>query len=524
MLKLNFTRMLVLGLIPLTSMAAVPAPAVKVTGGTVQGLSTGDSGAAFKGIPFAAPPVGDLRWREPAPVVSWTGVRDATRYSASCVQAISEWNRQEAIGNQEDCLYLNVWTNEWPAKTRKPVMVWIYGGGNTAGGASVDYFDGASLARKGVVLVTFNYRMGFYGFFAHPALAAENSHHSSGNYTLLDHQAALRWVRDNIAQFGGDPNNVTLFGQSAGSANTNYQLASALSKGLFHKAIQQSGAGIRDLASGADAAKAGERFVASLKLPAGKEGIKALRAMPAEELRLKAVEAAKGENGPTMAPSVDGYVLTTESQLAMLTGKQHAVPLLIGSNAQEQGGPQSLDELRKQVASVFGANTDKALVFYGLNNGGEGKSEPLYGSAARAFQADTNQRCQSTQAAIWHAAIGQPVYLYQYDHAIAGQSATRHSAEVPYLFGNLLSKGFLSGGPYTDVDRNISADLQTYWTNFAKTSDPNSAGIPKWEKFDAMRRAMIEFTDNGPVAKEGLRRDICDLYMESLRHHLAQRK
>ncbi len=522
MLKLQIARLFILGLLPMALLAQAQNPTVKVTGGVVEGRLQADSIAVFKGIPFAAPPVGDLRWREPAPVAPWTGVKDAGKFSASCAQAINDWNRQEAIGNQEDCLYLNVWTNEWPAKNKKPVMFWIYGGGNTAGGASVDYFDGVSLARKGVVLVTFNYRMGLFGFFAHPALTAESPHHASGNYTMLDHQAALRWVRDNIAQFGGDPDNITVFGQSAGSANTNYLLTSPLARGLFHRAIQQSGSGIRDMPTRAEAEKAGERFATSIGLPAGKEGLKALRAIPAEQLRLKAVEA-QGESRPIMGPSVDGYVLTMESQRVMLSGKQHAVPLMIGSNAQEQGGPGTPEEFRQQAATLFGSNADKALTFYGLNNGGEGKSDPLYGSASRAFAADTNQRCGSMQAAIWHAATGQPVYLYQYDHAIAGQPATRHSAEVPYLFGNLLSSGFLSGGPYTDVDRRITTELQTYWTNFAKAGNPNGAGMPKWEKFDTQRRAMLEFTDQGPVAVEGLRRDICDLYMDGLHQHLGKK-
>jgi para-nitrobenzyl esterase len=296
-------------------------------------------------------------------------------------------------------------------------------------------------------------------------------------------------------------------------------LASPLAKGLFHRAIQQSGAGVRDLPSRADSEQAGARFAASLNLPAGKAGIEALRAMPAEELRLKAVAAASGADGPTMGPSVDGYTLTMESQRAMAAGKVHPVPLMIGSNAQEQGGPKP-EELRTAIAGVFGANADQALAFYGLANNGAGNSDPLYGSTARAFQADSNQRCQSLQVATWHQVNKHPVYLYQYDHAIAGTEATRHSAEVPYLFGNLLSKGFLSGGPYTDADRQVSARLQDYWTNYAKTGDPNGPGLPKWERFDPKRRTMLQFTSRGPVPTTATRQAICDLYMASLQKRL----
>jgi para-nitrobenzyl esterase len=242
-------------------------------------------GAAFKGIPYAAPPLGDLRWREHAPVAAWTGVREANAFGASCVQEILSWNKQEATGNQEDCLYLNVWTPEWPSKARKPVMVWLHGGGNAGGGASVDYFDGVSLSRRGIVLVTINYRLGLFGFFVHPGLTTESTHHTSGNYGLLDQVTALKWVRDNIAQFGGDPNNVTLFWQSAGSVDTSYLLASPLSKGLFQRVIQESGPPIRDMMTLSEAERAGEKFGASLNAPAGKDGIRFLRACPRSNCR-----------------------------------------------------------------------------------------------------------------------------------------------------------------------------------------------------------------------------------------------
>ena len=504
--------------------AAVPAaesdPAVTVTGGKIQGrLLTAPGGAVFKGVPFAEPPLGGLRWREPAPVKAWTGVRDAATFGAACVQEVVAWNKQEATGNKEDCLYLNVWTPEWPAKSKKPVMVWLHGGGNTGGAASVDYFDGAALSRRGVVLVTINYRLGLFGFFVHPGLTAESAHRSAGNYGLLDQIAALKWVRDNIAQFGGDPNNVTLFGQSAGAIDTAYLLASPLSKGLLHRAIQESGPPIRDMLTLADAEKAGEKFAASLGAPAGKEGIQFLRSLPSEQLQ-KASVAVRGADGPNTGPAVDGWMMPRLPGQIFMAGQQHAIPVMIGNNAREQGGPAP-EALRKAVADTYGVNAEKALAYYGLSAEGNGNSDPLYGPASIQYSADTRYRCGAVAEAIWHTAAKNTVFEYQFDHAIAGRPATGHSAEVPYVFGTLLPGGFL-GGPFVEIDKKISDEMQRYWTNFAKTGDPNGASLPQWPKFDATARGYLEFTDNGPVAREGLRRGICDLYIDNVQRQFSR--
>jgi len=213
--------------------AAGSGPDVPVTGGTIRGSLASYGGAVFKGIPFAQPPTGELRWREPAPVKAWNGARDATAFGPPCMQG--------GPNSSEDCLYLNIWTSEWPAKTHRAVMVWFHGGGNFAGAASDPIFDGESLARHGVLLVTAQYRLGVFGFFAHPELTRESPHHVSGNYGLLDQIAALRWVRDNIAKFGGDPGNVTIFGESAGSLDVNVLMATPLSSGLFRRVIGESG-------------------------------------------------------------------------------------------------------------------------------------------------------------------------------------------------------------------------------------------------------------------------------------------
>jgi para-nitrobenzyl esterase len=509
------------GVFAVMTLAAGTDPVVKITGGQISGRLIPAGGATFKGIPYAQPPLGTLRWHAPVPVSPWKGVRDAATFGAACTQKISTWNSQEAQGNREDCLYLNVWTPEWPPKSPKPVMVWQHGGGNAAGAASVDYFDGASLSRRGIILVTINYRLGLFGFFVHPGLTAESPHHSSGNYGLLDQVAALKWVAENISRFGGDPKNVALFGQSAGAIDTGYLLASPLSKGLVNRAIQESGPPIRGAVPLSKAEKQGVKFASAMKAPAGADAIKFLRSLPAADLQ-KAAISAPGENAPMMGPVVDGWVLPTSAPLTFAKGQELPVPLIIGNNAREQRGPSSTEELKKAVAANFGGLAAKAEEFYGVAGSGKGNNDPLYGPASIQFTADTKFRCGSIAEAIWHSDQKLPVYEYQFDHAIAGRPATQHSAEVPYVFGNLLRGGFL-GGPYVDADRKISSDIQEYWTNFAKTGDPNGGGLPHWPKFDAAARVYLEFTDHGPAANEGLRRSICNLYIDYLNQDLASR-
>ncbi len=509
------------GVFAVTTLAAGTDPVVKVTGGQISGRLIPAGGADFKGIPYAAPPLGALRWHEPVPVSPWKGVRDAATFGAACTQRIQTWNSQEAQGNQEDCLYLNVWTPEWPPKSPKPVMVWLHGGGNTGGAASVDYFDGTSLSRRGIILVTINYRLGLFGFFVHPGLTAESPHHASGNYGLLDQVAALKWVADNISNFGGDPKNVTVFGQSAGAIDIGYLLASPLSKGLISRAIQESGPPIRGSIPLSKAEQQGVKFASAMKAPTGADAIKFLRSLPATELQQAAISAT-GDDVPPMGPITDGWFLPTPALVTYAKGGELPVPLIIGNNAREQRGPQSAEELKKAIADNFGSLAAKAEEFYGVAGSGTGNSDPLFGPASIQFLADTKFRCGSVAEAIWHSDQKLPVYEYQFDHAIAGRPATEHSAEVPYVFGNLLPGGFL-GGPYVEADRKISSDIQEYWTNFAKTGDPNGEGLPNWPKFDAGGRAYLEFTDHGPAANEGLRRAICGLYIDYLKQDLASR-
>src|SRR5690242_16919342 len=306
------------------TLCAQEGPAVSIATGQLRGAAAG-SGAVFKGIPFAAAPVGDLRWREPAPAKAWTGVLDGTKFSARCIQ-----NGQDV---SEDCLYLNVWTPEWPAKSRRPVMVWIHGGGNFAGSGSEANFDGEALARRGVILVTANYRLGVFGFFAHPELTAESPHHASGNYGLLDQIAALKWVRDNIARFGGDPRNVTIFGESAGSLDINVLMTSPLAKGLYTRLIGESGPVVAP-PSLAEGEKKGRSVASGLKA----DSLKALRAIPAQDLQ-KATAQGLQFLGPLLGVVVDGWVLPRAPFQVFQAGQEPRVDLLLGSNARELTRP-----------------------------------------------------------------------------------------------------------------------------------------------------------------------------------------
>ena len=492
-------------------------PLVKVTGGEVRGAALEPGGAVFKGIPFAAPPV---RWKEPAAIVPWQGVRDATAFGAPCVQNASG---RMLEGSSENCLFLNVWTPEWPPKSPKPVMFWIHGGGNYAGSSSNAIFNGESLARRGVIVVSANYRLTIFGFLAHPELTRESSHHASGNYGLMDQIAALRWVRENIARFGGDPANVTVFGQSAGAVDANVLMTSPLAKGLFQRVIAESGTVTRnpDAATLAMTAlgplmpvKAGTVTYSDAPLLAEAESngaklgsLRQLREQSAADL-LKIAAAPQMSIGPANGIVVDGWVLPNPPAQVFATGKEHPIALLIGNNARERTPPAG-DDVPSAMQAMYGPLASRAASTYT-------ESDPLYGAPATQWVVDTMYRCPVVAQLVWHAAAGNIGYEYQFDRAAPGREAVGavHGTEVPYVFGML-------GPSYTDADRNISEALQQYWTNFAKTGDPNGGNLAKWPKFDAASRGYVEFTDHGPVTSEGLRRPFCDLYVENVNRLLG---
>jgi para-nitrobenzyl esterase len=514
---------LLLAAAPVPAKAADSTVTVSITGGQLQGTGLERGGAVFKGIPFAEPPIGDLRWRPPLPAKSWAGVRDATAYSAPCAQNSSG---RMLEGSSEDCLYLNVWTRQWPPKTKLPVMFWIHGGGNYAGTSSSANFDGTQLAQRGVVLVSANYRLTIFGFFAHPELTRESPHHASGNYGLMDQIRALQWVRDNIEQFGGDPQNVTIFGQSAGAVDANVLMTSPLAKGLFHKVIAESGTVTRnpdaatlamtalgavmqvksgpvaysDAAELAEAERAGEKLGARLA---------ALRALPAAEL-LKLVAAPHMSIGPANGVIVDGWVLPKAPAEVFSNGQELPVPLLLGNNARERTPPATIsDDLIKATEAMYGPLAARALTLYGFTSAPV--PDPLYGGPAAQWVVDTMYRCPVVAQLLWHTAAGNRAYEYQFDLAPEGRESLGavHGAEVPYVFGKV-------------EDHITSGVIQQYWTNFAKTGEPDGAGLPQWPVFNPPARAYMEFTASGPVTREGLRRAFCDLYVENVERLMAR--
>ena len=443
--------------------AAAGPVTVTVSNGQLAGVAGRDSAVrVFKAIPFAAPPVGPRRWKAPEPVAAWTGVRAADRFAPACVQNVTgsrppwteEFMHQGAV--DEDCLYLNVWTAA-SGRARRPVFVYLYGGGFNEGSGSVAIYDGESLARKGLVVVTINYRVGVFGFLAHPDLAAESPRAASGNYGLLDQVAALRWVQQNIAAFGGDPGNVTIAGQSAGAMSVYLLTASPQTRGLFHRAIAQSGPGAlasfgvassRGLAQQrTPAAQAGAAFAKAR----GADSLAALRAKPARDLLAPQPGAAPVRFGPV----IDGWLLTDDVETVYAKGWQQDVPLLTGMNADEGSGFGGYTPEKAAASREQGMAALRQLV------------------SERAVTAKT------------------PAYLYYFDRAIPWpehpEFGAFHTGEVPYVFANLT----LLKRPWTPVDRRLAAAASSYWVRFATKGNPNGPGAPIWPAFTASSPSVM---------------------------------
>jgi para-nitrobenzyl esterase len=498
----------------LSAAAAESGPIVAVTGGQLQGAALEKGGAVFKGVPFAEPPVGALRWREPAPVKPWNGVRDAMAFGSPCTQS-PQLNRAGIVA-KEDCLYLNVWTPEWPIRSKKPVMVWVPGGGNYFGSGSTPTFDGESLASHGVVLVTMNYRLGSLGFFSHPALSQESPHHASGNQGILDQIAALTWVRDNIANFGGDPENVTVFGESAGSLDVSVLMTSSLSRGLFKRVIGESGSvvGLGAPLALAQSEKNGESTATRWGLAAG-ASLNDMRAVSAEDI-VKA-DPNFAPTHPDLGITVDGYVFPKSPAAVFVAGEEHPVALLHGNSARERvPNTNPPDDLKKAISDNYGPLSDRAWAVYS-----RAPTDASYGTAADQWADDISFRCAAVAQVAWHAAAGNPTYQYEFARVPAGRESegATHASELAYVFGTL-DRGFIAVvGPrlsgFSNIDRQVSDQMQQYWTNFAKTGDPNGGELSRWPKFDASTRAYMEFTGVGPVVKNDLRRPFCDLFIEN---------
>ncbi len=472
--------------------AALPLFAIDDPVHVENGSLSGETGSSpgvrvYKGVPFAAPPVGDLRWKAPKPAGHWQGVRQATTFGAACYQ--TPYPRQsiyylEPEPMSEDCLYLNVWTAAKSGKEHRPVMVWIHGGGLTRGSGAVPFYDGDALAKKGVVLVTVNYRLGIFGFFAHPELTKESDRNASGNYALLDQIAALEWVHKNIAAFGGDPNRVTIFGESAGSWSVNYLMATPLARGLFQRVIGESGGAFGVMKTLKEAEETGKKFAVSH----GADSLAALRAKPAEEL-LKASSAS------SFPPNVDGWLLPEDVYSVFAQGKQIDVPLIAGSNADEgkslapwpsSGTPASFIE---QARARFGDKAGEFLKLYPAASSDEAKASHY--ASFRDFSFGWQMR---TWARLQSKTGKAKAFLYYFDRVPPGPDSGRygafHASEIAYVFENLLPPR-----PWEDADRKLAGELSTYWVNFAATGDPNRKGLPKWPAYQESSDIALELGD-----------------------------
>ncbi len=481
---------------------------IKTEEGEVQGEFTADHEVrAFKGIPYAAPPVGELRWQPPQPAERWKKTRPAKEFGSHCMQS-SSYNDMvfRDPGASEDCLTLNVWTPANAARGSLPVMVWIYGGGFVGGGSSEARQDGQFLAHHDVVVVSMNYRLGIFGFFAHPELTAESPHHASGNYGLLDQTAALVWVRDNIAGFGGDPSNVTIFGESAGSFAVSAQMASPLARGMFAKAIGESGAAFysrslpfepRDVVEQRDVEFARNAF--------GTTRLADLRKLSADAL----VEAAMAKTTPPLrhfVPDVDGYFLPDSVPNLYAAGHQAHVPLIAGWNADEARG-QVLSANPAVTAATFaetaqtdfGPDTEKFLALYPGTTDAEAQ-ESAGDFAGDRFIAYSTWRWLEAQVATGKV----PVYRYRFDlgapgdkNHVAGVGAF-HSDDIEYVFGTLDSRPEAKLRP---EDRKLSDEMGAYWTNFARTGDPNGGGLPTWPTYSTAANWEVMHLDATPAAR-----------------------
>jgi para-nitrobenzyl esterase len=474
---------------------AVPAHAdnplvVKTDQGKVQGKMSADGQARdFLGIPYAAPPVGPLRWKPPQPAAKWQGVRQATSFGSRCFQQ-ERFNDMvfRDPGESEDCLTLNVWTPASKPKGKLPVMVWIFGGGFVGGGTSEPRQDGEHLTHKGVLVVSMNYRLGIFGFFATHELAAEDPHHAAGNQGLLDELAAIQWVRHNIARFGGDPDNVTIFGESAGSFAVSAQMASPLGKGLFAHAIGESGGAFasKELSFPPllEAARTNEDFI---RRAGGDPSLATLRAGSSEEILKLATH--KGLGKPPFEPDVDGYFLPQSVPAIFAAGNQSHVPLLAGWNRDEASSgvlkhPETgtVEGLRATGTKEFNSRGEDFLKVYHANDDAE---------ALRVAEDFAGDRFLVYSTWAWLDAqvkSGNTAYRYLFaqpapgDPFHAASDGAFHSDEIEYVFGNLDSR---KGAAFKREDYQLSDLMQTFWTNFAKTGDPNSAGAPHWPAYDA---------------------------------------
>ena len=487
-----------------SSAAAATVDEVRIESGELKGAIAGGV-VAFKGIPYAAPPTGQNRWRAPQPVAPWKGVRSAGDYASDCMQ-LPFPSDAAPLGTKpaEDCLYLNVWAPVQRPSGKLPVMVWIYGGGFVNGGSSPAVYEGTHFAESGVLLVSFNYRVGRFGFFAFPALTKEDPNALLGNYCFLDQIAALKWVRKNIAKFGGDPGNVTLFGESAGGMSVLTMMTTPLAQGLFEKAIIESGGGrtgigpMRRVHESGPNLPSGEAVGVAFAEKAGVKGedaaaLAALRELPAERVCDRLNMASMG-NSTYAGPMIDGKIVAESSEQALLAGHAMKIPVIVGANSSDIGFSfaKNMDEL----FTPFGGNKEKAEAVYDPEKSGEFRKIGMLVAADRMMIEPARFVAQTV------AATGQPTYEYRFSYVAESMrkqwKGAPHATEIPFVFDTVAARYTKDLAP---ADEATAKAALAYWVAFAKTGNPDGEGRPHWPAYSAGDDQLMNFTNDGPVAE-----------------------